>query len=158
MRSFAPRFQLVGSFDIIRTCLLLQERQDYLAAEGHRKDTESAHELVTDIEGMLRRISARGALAAGKRAEQEEEEQAGEKGTTRVEVSEECNQARHYPAEDSDDGEARGDCRCETGTGSNLANLEAALKAAASACELPGKLRACNSKLRSLLQSQPATL
>jgi hypothetical protein len=127
----------VGSFDIIRTCLLLQERQDYLAAEGHRKDTESAHELVTDIEGMLRRISARGAL---------------------VEVSEECNQARHYPAEDSDDGEARGDCRCETGTGSNLANLEAALKAAASACELPGKLRACNSKLRSLLQSQPATL
>ena len=107
---------------------------------------------------MLRRISARGALAAGKRLETEEEEHAGERESSRVEISEECNQARHHLAEDGDDSEAKGECRCEAGAGSNLANLEAALKAAASACELPGKLHAYNSKLRSLLQSQPATL
>jgi hypothetical protein len=139
--------------------IALQERRDYVAAERNRKNTESAHELVTDIETMLRRVSARRAekLQPGGHREQRSKLFGGPGGAEADLTA--LEDSGHRDGEV--DGRSGGDQLCVSSArgggahhdrkGASLANLEAALKAAAAACDLPEKLRAYNAKLRTLL-------
>ena len=129
-----------------------QERQDFVAAESERRRLENAHELVSDIEGLLRHSSVQNPSGKEARAGAagSESEMRGLSDLTTVQgadaggFGESCCEGGNDPQgvaalHVSDRGSG--------GADASLANIEAALRAAVAACEVPAFLHACNDRL-----------
>ena len=125
-----------------------QERQDFVAAESERRHLENAHELVSDIEGLLRHSSVQNPSDKEARAGAGGSE-GGMRGLSDLTTVQGAGAGGFCEGGNDPQGEAELHVsgRGSGGADTSLANIEAALRAAVAACEVPAFLQACNDRL-----------